>query len=261
MLRRKATQTKYSSQQTLSWLSWLARQLSQRNQSEFLLERMQPSWLMDPKRQYAYEWLGVVFPAVLIGVVMSPLMWLAVSSIKDNGIAHSLYFILVMGCIGGLISGLFSKEWLAVQFSDREQVQQNMIRSLMPSVSVAVVMGLVATLLYMLTFSLSLSQALFEGGALGLGSLLLTMLVLNGLIGGVSTRDTQTETTIEPPGVLQTPLGRVEHLKNGLVVGVLYGVTFGLGDALSPVGNFPALGGLVYGLILGISGVVLSIWV
>ena len=45
----------YTSQQTKEWLTWLARQLIQHNQTEFYIERMQPDWLLNHKIQSQYQ--------------------------------------------------------------------------------------------------------------------------------------------------------------------------------------------------------------
>jgi DNA polymerase III delta prime subunit len=45
MQERRGGQTRYSQKQTMQWLGWLARQLSEHHQTEFYLERMQPDWL------------------------------------------------------------------------------------------------------------------------------------------------------------------------------------------------------------------------
>ncbi len=45
MLRRRHTDRRYNRQQTTDWLTWLAQQLSVRNQTAFYLERLQMDWL------------------------------------------------------------------------------------------------------------------------------------------------------------------------------------------------------------------------
>ena len=45
MLSRGRGVQRYGKAETLRWLGWLARQLHERSQSEFLLEKLQPSWI------------------------------------------------------------------------------------------------------------------------------------------------------------------------------------------------------------------------
>ncbi|PSP01845.1 MAG: hypothetical protein BRC51_12680, partial [Cyanobacteria bacterium SW_12_48_29] len=55
----------YPKEQVMHWLSWLAQRMSQESQSIFLIERMQPSWLLTRARKCLYG-LGVVLITALI---------------------------------------------------------------------------------------------------------------------------------------------------------------------------------------------------
>ena len=48
-LKRRGPASRYSPEQTIYWLVWLAKHMTQHNQSEFYLERMQPDWLPDDR--------------------------------------------------------------------------------------------------------------------------------------------------------------------------------------------------------------------
>ena len=93
---------------------------------------------------------------------------------------------------------------------------------------------------------------------LGLGSFLLSMLALNGFVGRVNTQVFQVSVASGSLRSLWSPLLKAGYLRNGIVVGLIYGLAFWLDNLLSPQQSFPLFGGLVYGLILGISGVILS---
>jgi hypothetical protein len=73
MLHRRGMDPRYSLQQTVRWLVWLAQQLSHHHLTEFYLERMQPDWLPAGRWwQGAYQ-AGIrlclaVLCAVLIGI-------------------------------------------------------------------------------------------------------------------------------------------------------------------------------------------------
>jgi DNA polymerase III delta prime subunit len=55
MLARKGTaQQFYPKQQTLSWLSWLARRMAEHGQTVFLIEGMQPNWLQSRRDRWCY---------------------------------------------------------------------------------------------------------------------------------------------------------------------------------------------------------------
>ena len=55
VLKRRGPEKPYLAEQTQRWLSWLARQMQQHNQTEFYLERMQPDWLPDDRARVRYR--------------------------------------------------------------------------------------------------------------------------------------------------------------------------------------------------------------
>lgn len=87
MLSFQATQQKPMPVNTLSWLSWLARQLVQHTQSDFYLERLNVSWL-PLKHPWMYR-LGI---GILFGLL--------------GGLVGGLLFGLAFGLLGGLLFGL-----------------------------------------------------------------------------------------------------------------------------------------------------------
>nr|WP_293077587.1 NACHT domain-containing protein [Okeania sp. SIO3B5] len=70
----------YSEKQTRHWLTFLATRLEAENQTEFLIENIQPSWLKNNAQKLIY---GLIF-----------------------GLIYGLIFGLIVGLIGGLIVGL-----------------------------------------------------------------------------------------------------------------------------------------------------------
>lgn len=55
MFKRKGkAQQSYSREKTLSWLSWLARKMTQHSQTVFLIEGMQPNWLQNRRQRWCY---------------------------------------------------------------------------------------------------------------------------------------------------------------------------------------------------------------
>jgi hypothetical protein len=76
--------TEPSVQQTYHWLAWLARQLKQDKTPEFLIERMQPSWLENSTQKWLYQ--------IAIGLT--------------NGLLVALIYVGTTGLIGASIGGL-----------------------------------------------------------------------------------------------------------------------------------------------------------
>ena len=66
MLTHRKSQSLYTAKQTQHWLTWLARQLVQQQQTEFYMERMQPDWLPTP---HAFRWYSCLLGGLLIGVL------------------------------------------------------------------------------------------------------------------------------------------------------------------------------------------------
>lgn len=71
MLKRREGDTKYSDQQIQKWLSWLAFNMTQHNQTIFLGEQLQPSWL--PTR--AYQWLYILISRIVMGIFTGIYLW------------------------------------------------------------------------------------------------------------------------------------------------------------------------------------------
>lgn len=83
----KGKQKIYKDKDTLFWLGWLARQLIQENQTEFLIEKMQPTWLENRWKRMIYG----LFLGGIIGLIL-----------EIYGLNFGAY-----GLISGLTFGLF----------------------------------------------------------------------------------------------------------------------------------------------------------
>src|SRR5258708_1148976 len=92
MFQRRRASTQYTPQRTTSWLTWLAYQMVQHNQSEFYLERMQPDWLPSIG---AYRLITTVIFAMLFFGEVGLLV----------GQAPGLGFGLVVGGLIGTLDG------------------------------------------------------------------------------------------------------------------------------------------------------------
>lgn len=72
MLQRRGQDNRYSNEQTMTWLSWLAQRMSQHNQAVFLIEQIQPSWLPST----AWRWFYVLASRLIGGFVIGVAMWI-----------------------------------------------------------------------------------------------------------------------------------------------------------------------------------------
>jgi len=87
MLQRLGVKTRYTRRRTIDWLSWLAWQLVQHNQTEFYIERMQPDWLQNSRSRWAYR--------IVVGLVTGMVAGLIIGLVV--GLNFTLSFLLGSG--------------------------------------------------------------------------------------------------------------------------------------------------------------------
>jgi eukaryotic-like serine/threonine-protein kinase len=93
MLKRKRVSDKpYNDQQLKNWLTWLARHMLQRRQTIFLIEQIQPDWLLSRSLQVVYLLMSRLMEGVIIGLIV--------------GIVIGLNVGFVSGILGGVTVGL-----------------------------------------------------------------------------------------------------------------------------------------------------------
>ena len=102
MVTRKGNHERYPLGETRTWLSYLAGQMRNHNQTVFYLEHLQPDWL-DAKQQQTYAWLAVRLPAIVIGILMG----IIVQSFFSFGSGPSLSPLLQYAVLGGFLGGLW----------------------------------------------------------------------------------------------------------------------------------------------------------
>lgn len=104
-------------------LSWLARQMGRHNQSLFLIEQMQPSWLGNDSHAFAgngrLQWLYLFLSHTGIPVVLGTLInWSFIQLIGFNPPYIKIHFLTQFSAIFGIttepINQLFSLFWLNV---------------------------------------------------------------------------------------------------------------------------------------------------
>ena len=101
--------TLYSEAQLLTHLTWLAQQMQHHNQSIFLVEQLQPSWLSSDRLQWLYLFLTRSILAALLG---TPIGWSFIQLIRINPPVVEVHFLQRVAALIGLTSepwnGLFS---------------------------------------------------------------------------------------------------------------------------------------------------------
>lgn len=100
--RMLGTNKTVRSQQMLSWLTWLARQMQRHSQTEFYLEQLQPNWLSHERLIQIYELWAIRFPSVVMGACLS--VTISEFFLFDFAFSNFILFSLLGGLLGGILS-------------------------------------------------------------------------------------------------------------------------------------------------------------
>lgn len=192
MLMRRRSETRYTSQQTIRWLTWLAKKLSQHSQTVFYIEQMQPNWISKrwPHQLISGLVAGLV-SVLLIGVVSAFLFGLTgilygsqqhilvggrgdnsfmlviyqynpqtdasgLQDVGDGRVADGVIFALLFGLFSALIGGAVSV--LKTTINPVEAVTWSWVgrwRRLVNGLLIGLGLGLLARVLYGLLALLS----------------------------------------------------------------------------------------------------------
>jgi hypothetical protein len=180
MFKRKVEAEKpYSDAHTTTWLSWLARRMEQHNQTTFLIEELQPSWLPAGGWQWAYMLTSRFIVSLLGGWLGGSIIGLGLVSSESTSLALALQRGLVEGVIGGLITGavvgLVDIAWIA-RLNQRPLIKtmSPVRQSLLKILLVTLIVTIMVALLFTLTFGAiqwlggDRTDWLFEGMSVGL---------------------------------------------------------------------------------------------
>jgi hypothetical protein len=257
MFSRREGKSPYTLEETKHWLTWLAQQLTKRNQTQFYLEQMQPDWLEERRFTRSYERLAVRLPGILIGILASFAAF-SIFLASFTNITSGISILLT----GGLIGGLFSN---AGRIRSRVDEQKGVWRNLWHRFTIGLRSGAFIGLAMGLSFGFQLgphytmkqwlTDGLTTGLSLGVGCLLLCLLFQVG-----KRATTQTETPARLWGKMWSRFFNNVHARNSLLVGVCLGVGVGIvGVKLDPRGTPPASNMAFNIVIEGLIGFLVSV--
>jgi serine/threonine protein kinase len=257
MLKRQGAEIRYTSEQTMYWLTFLARQLKQQNQTEFYLENMQQDWLPENWSRSLY---GHMVGGLTVGVVTGLSMGLAV------GLGVGLVFGLAFGLVAGLILGLITLllymlpgrpsggletgikpvevvvwSWLSIE----ESMGKYLVAGLP--------FGLVTWLIVGLLFGVLNGPVIGLLLGLGAGLYVELLIVLVGVLlgGGLSSQMLEEHNRVKPNQGIR------RSARNSMFVGLAVGIAIGLISGLL----FGILAGPAIGLSIGLlTGFLGSLW-
>jgi NACHT domain len=273
MFERHGTATRYTREQTLHWLGWLANALTQQAQTVFYLEHLQPEWLPTLRWRRCYtlvDRLGGLGFGLVVGLVSGLVSVLAVRLVVGAAfeLVGGLLFGLLYGQFEGLVIGL-----VAALFGGTGSTSFIYRRRLPTMLRSGALGGLVVGLVSVLVDTLVVGVGRLVGGLAELLGAMCFWLITGGLVGGLAggmaggpaigpRRITVTE-TIHWSGTRAFSFGTV-GLVVGLVLGMIpipylilatgHGLFSVLVFGLLGVLFFGLLGGLVFGLLGGLVG-------
>ena len=243
MFRRREYSLPDSPTYIKRWLFWLAQAMSQRDQTIFLLEQLQPDWLPVRTQRWVYTLLTRLSVGLLGAIIF--LIGFAIFPFQAVTIKITLATLLSGLFITGIIGVV-----TAIQF-DRQLKQgaRNIItrsptwRTLFPTLSLGL-LAILATALIFRLFGIRFEDGIGVGYWNGL---------FFGLLLGVRGRNRTVKNDIKP---IETVTWSWEKALKGSILGLTLGTAIGLLDQFvtgsagqpSTVIFFALLGGLVIGL-------------
>ena len=240
MLKRHGASKRYQPEQITHWLTSLARQMKRQNQTLFYIEQMQPDWLSGDRMLRVYNWLAVRLPDVLMGILVCFII--SVFIFAD----HSLPVLIPNILLGSLLGGLLSEGSITHQptVSDRK-ARSGLGPRLLRWLLIGALIGLGS----------GLSNGMnWWGLSVGLGNGLCSILLQLSL--GKDDKAAARSRTLPPAkGTIWQRLNGRREVHNGLLVGLLAGLSFGLISCLAwliPGQNNGQSNALFYGLIDGL---------
>ncbi|QBD78587.1 TIR domain-containing protein [Ktedonosporobacter rubrisoli] len=266
MLSRRARLHRGTAAQMQGWLTYLARQLHNQQQTILAIEDLQPAWLSAWARRW-YRWGMAITYGLVFGLVFGPIFgatfgcayWLIHRSVANP--LFGLIFGLTVGCIGGLVGGLA----FGIIFKQQRIVPAEVASWSGAAAWKGLKLGLAGGLIVGAAGGLAggIVVGLPGGITLGLAAALLVGLV-GGAIGGLSPKQLPERLSLAPnEGIWRS--GRRGFLLAGSCValfGIAGGLIFGLyGASIATLAYAPlfgivlgASGGLIFGLAFGLVG-------
>jgi hypothetical protein len=109
MFKRRGFDSRYSREQTLHWLGWLARELTSQNQTVFYVERLQPEWLPTVAMRRCYAVIDRFASGLVVGLIYGIFSALISGLLRlPYGAVDMLFDFLV----GALLAALFGEATL-----------------------------------------------------------------------------------------------------------------------------------------------------
>jgi len=173
MFRRKGKADRpYAKEQTLGWLTWLARGMQRHRQTVFLIEQLQPNWLATRTQRWGYALSSRLLGGLIFGLILALSFGLfgGMQVGPFTGLRAVLMVGLILGLLVGLLVGLidgsrFERRRLWARVNRAPTRWRVVINVLIIGLVIGLVYGLEEGLIYGLFFGLifGLIGAVFGG--------------------------------------------------------------------------------------------------
>jgi len=226
----------YPKEKTIRWISWLARKMSNNNQTVFLIERMQPNWLETSNQKKLYSDINFLIFFLFFGSVYWLLGWIYISF--DFSFISGIFFGIIFGLIAGpgeIIETVESFKWS--------------LKALLHGPILGFVGGVVIGIIYGLI--------LWELGNRTLSNHMFDYALIYGIQVGLIAFGVITKRTITAEMEMRTVpnQGIRQSAKNGIIVGLffmivsllIFGSIFGWVVGLSQAVLLGSIFGMVFG--------------
>jgi hypothetical protein len=243
-----------SEKQTRLWLRVLSLKMQRESQTEFLIERMQPSIWLSGKQGGRYRLIGGLIGALIGALIFGLIFGLIFRLI--SGLIYGLFGGLIFGLIGGLSVGLRVGRLRSIELVEKFNWSFNdaipillrrLISGLISGLIFGLSVGLFGLILGLILGVSDVSVGLISGLIYGLSVGLIFGLIyglsfglIYGLIGGLSVSEIDVKA--------RPNQGIHKSASNALLITVIFGLSFGLISGLS----FGLIAGLIAGLIDGL---------
>lgn len=153
MFSRKGKEARYSREQTLRWLLWLAKQMVLRQQTTFFLEQLQHDWLISHSTQRRYTILDRHITGLIYGLLYGLIF--AISHGFNFGLSALLYEATNQGLKVGLIIPIFGgvADFRTLQQRNASRIAVDVISGFIASGLVYIVISIYAYWSYCWLFS------------------------------------------------------------------------------------------------------------
>lgn len=166
---------RYTGDQIMHWLGWLAQAMTSHNETMLHIERMQPGWMTNRRSQQLYLFLSRLFVGIVGGILGGFFIGLARALAGDPyGFARGFAEGLVGGLVTGPILALLSWLWITridgrVEFLDRSPRASAVIKIATFAIATTIGVAITFTLVFGVAewLSFTMREWFIEGALVG----------------------------------------------------------------------------------------------